>query len=112
MLTKAIIEEVLTTKVGTGGSKNTTSLLLYKYRVRMPIFHGLGTDADATPSEQLPLAVCATLPHGEQTKLHINDVVYVEIDGGPGVNPHQMEEFAVSAWLGETYCGGVCEDVI
>ena len=80
MLTKAIIEEVLTTKVGTGGSKNTTSLLLYKYRVRMPIFHGLGTDADATPIEQLPLAVCATLPHGEQTKLHINDVVYVEIE--------------------------------
>lgn len=80
MLTKAIIEEVIPTKVGTGGSKNTSSLILYKYRVRMPIFHGIGSDADSTPSEQLPLAVCATLPHGEQTKLHINDVVYVEIE--------------------------------
>lgn len=80
MLTKAIIEEVTTMKVGTGGAKNTTSLLLYKYRVRMPIFHGLNADADSTPTEQLPFAVCASLPHGEQTKLHKNDVVYVEIE--------------------------------
>lgn len=79
MITKAIIEDVNEEKVSAAGSKEYTSLTVYTYKVRLPIFHGY-KGIDAVKSDELPTAVCCTLPHMEEMQYRKNDVVYVSIE--------------------------------
>lgn len=53
----------------------------YRYRVRVPLLHGDGSDSYSIPDDQLPWATYCPLPGSSYTELNVDDLVYVsEVD--------------------------------
>lgn len=59
--------------------KNDKSLSYVKYKVRVPLIHGVSGDASAVPDAQLPYCTFCPLPGSHATTLNVGDSVYVAI---------------------------------
>ena len=64
MITKAIVEEIVSTT---------------QVRVRIPLLHKISTSSSATPFNELPIATICTFP-GIDIKYDVGDVVYVSYE--------------------------------
>lgn len=66
-------------------NKNTSqssfqqSITISKFKVRVPLLHGIAGEASAVPNSQLPDATFCAMPGSEQTKLNNGDLVYVAV---------------------------------
>lgn len=79
MVTKAIITEVIPTKVSAGGA-NTTNTTIMQYRIRIPLLHLMPNDSQCTPDSELPIAIACTFPGMTNMVYHKYDVVFVAIE--------------------------------
>ena len=52
---------------------------LKKYRVRVPLIHGISGDNSAVPDNKLPFATYCPLPGSAHTELNVGDLVYIAI---------------------------------
>lgn len=51
--------------------------IVRKYKVRVPLIHGISGDASSVPDDQLPEATYCPLPGSQETDLQVGDIVYV-----------------------------------
>lgn len=68
-----------TNKKNTSSSSKAQNIQVKKYKVRVPLIHGIEGDASSVNNSELPWCTYCPLPGTQGTTLEKNDIVYVAI---------------------------------